>query len=183
MTNEALWRVEQCGVPVLHRSVLYPRALSPLQVSIAVGLAGFACVLLVVLFVLINKYGRRSKFGMKGKVDFSKFPWVWAGFHFFTALNTVSEPWLCVCSFCPCGTLIAAVSLVNYIRLPCGILGWLLSAKWMRSALAGCVLCLAWPCAIFIDFIFFTAVPSGPATLLLIFSYPLPFCVKTPRVV
>ncbi|XP_034089855.1 NT-3 growth factor receptor-like, partial [Gymnodraco acuticeps] len=36
-------------------------------VSIAVGLAGFACVLLLVLFVLINKYGRRSKFGMKGK--------------------------------------------------------------------------------------------------------------------
>ncbi|KAL1247326.1 hypothetical protein QQF64_022702 [Cirrhinus molitorella] len=34
-------------------------------VSIAVGLAGFACVLLVVMFVLINKYGRRSKFGMK----------------------------------------------------------------------------------------------------------------------
>ncbi|XP_034427531.1 NT-3 growth factor receptor isoform X3 [Hippoglossus hippoglossus] len=32
-------------------------------VSIAVGLAGFACVLLLVLFVLINKYGRRSKFG------------------------------------------------------------------------------------------------------------------------
>lgn len=37
------------------------------QVSIAVGLAGFACILLLVLFVLINKYGRRSKFGMKGK--------------------------------------------------------------------------------------------------------------------
>ncbi|TNN70136.1 NT-3 growth factor receptor [Liparis tanakae] len=36
-----------------------------LNVSIAVGLAGFACVLLLVLFVLINKYGRRSKFGMK----------------------------------------------------------------------------------------------------------------------
>ncbi|MEQ2257279.1 hypothetical protein ILYODFUR_033126, partial [Ilyodon furcidens] len=36
-------------------------------VTIAVGLAGFACVLLLVLFVLINKYGRRSKFGMKGK--------------------------------------------------------------------------------------------------------------------
>ncbi|XDV53164.1 hypothetical protein PO909_021742 [Leuciscus waleckii] len=35
------------------------------MVSIAVGLAGFACVLLVVMFVLINKYGRRSKFGMK----------------------------------------------------------------------------------------------------------------------
>ncbi|GAA6079636.1 NT-3 growth factor receptor, partial [Tachysurus ichikawai] len=34
-------------------------------VSIAVGLAGFACVLLLVMFVLINKYGRRSKFGMK----------------------------------------------------------------------------------------------------------------------
>ncbi|KAL7862749.1 hypothetical protein SRHO_G00117330 [Serrasalmus rhombeus] len=32
-------------------------------VSIAVGLAGFACVLLLVMFVLINKYGRRSKFG------------------------------------------------------------------------------------------------------------------------
>uniref|UniRef100_A0AAQ5Y428 Tyrosine-protein kinase receptor n=1 Tax=Amphiprion ocellaris TaxID=80972 RepID=A0AAQ5Y428_AMPOC len=38
------------------------------RVSIAVGLAGFACVLLLVLFVLINKYGRRSKFGMKGPV-------------------------------------------------------------------------------------------------------------------
>ncbi|NWY69336.1 NTRK3 factor, partial [Erithacus rubecula] len=37
-----------------------------LQVSIAVGLAAFACVLLVVLFIMINKYGRRSKFGMKG---------------------------------------------------------------------------------------------------------------------
>ncbi|XP_049339943.1 NT-3 growth factor receptor isoform X3 [Astyanax mexicanus] len=37
-------------------------------VSIAVGLAGFACVLLLVMFVLINKYGRRSKFGMKGPV-------------------------------------------------------------------------------------------------------------------
>ncbi|XP_068458749.1 NT-3 growth factor receptor-like isoform X1 [Clinocottus analis] len=37
-------------------------------VSIAVGLAGFTCVMLVVLFLLINKYGRRSKFGMKGPV-------------------------------------------------------------------------------------------------------------------
>ncbi|XP_070809981.1 NT-3 growth factor receptor isoform X2 [Pituophis catenifer annectens] len=37
-------------------------------VSIAVGLAAFACVLLVVLFIMINKYGRRSKFGMKGPV-------------------------------------------------------------------------------------------------------------------
>ncbi|KAL7401798.1 hypothetical protein ABVT39_004741 [Epinephelus coioides] len=37
-------------------------------VSIAVGLAGFACVMLVILFLLINKYGRRSKFGMKGPV-------------------------------------------------------------------------------------------------------------------
>ncbi|RMB94303.1 hypothetical protein DUI87_29111 [Hirundo rustica rustica] len=36
-------------------------------VSIAVGLAAFACVLLVVLFIMINKYGRRSKFGMKVK--------------------------------------------------------------------------------------------------------------------
>ncbi|XP_071345330.1 NT-3 growth factor receptor-like isoform X2 [Trachinotus anak] len=39
-----------------------------LGVSIAVCLAGFACVMLVVLFLLINKYGRRSKFGMKGPV-------------------------------------------------------------------------------------------------------------------
>uniref|UniRef100_A0A8C5D9S7 Tyrosine-protein kinase receptor n=1 Tax=Gouania willdenowi TaxID=441366 RepID=A0A8C5D9S7_GOUWI len=38
------------------------------QVSIAVGLAGFACVVLLLVFVLINKYGRRSKFGMKGPV-------------------------------------------------------------------------------------------------------------------
>ncbi|XP_075997923.1 NT-3 growth factor receptor-like [Genypterus blacodes] len=37
-------------------------------VSIAVGLAVFACVMLVVLYLLINKYGRRSKFGMKGPV-------------------------------------------------------------------------------------------------------------------
>ncbi|XP_030045569.1 NT-3 growth factor receptor isoform X2 [Microcaecilia unicolor] len=37
-------------------------------VSIAVGLAAFACVLLVALFIVINKYGRRSKFGMKGPV-------------------------------------------------------------------------------------------------------------------
>ncbi|XP_051239140.1 NT-3 growth factor receptor [Dicentrarchus labrax] len=37
-------------------------------VSIAVGLAGFACVMLLVLFLLINKYGPRSKFGMKGPV-------------------------------------------------------------------------------------------------------------------
>uniref|UniRef100_G1T5L5 GP145-TrkC n=1 Tax=Oryctolagus cuniculus TaxID=9986 RepID=G1T5L5_RABIT len=46
-------------------------------VSIAVGLAAFACVLLVVLFVMINKYGRRSKFGMKGEVGFSwpRPPW------------------------------------------------------------------------------------------------------------
>lgn len=41
----------------------------PLQVSIAVGLAAFACVLLVVLFIMINKYGRRSKFGMKGTLS------------------------------------------------------------------------------------------------------------------
>lgn len=37
------------------------------QVSMAVGLAVFACVILVVLFVLINKYGRRSKFIIKGE--------------------------------------------------------------------------------------------------------------------
>uniref|UniRef100_A0A671XTC7 Tyrosine-protein kinase receptor n=1 Tax=Sparus aurata TaxID=8175 RepID=A0A671XTC7_SPAAU len=37
-------------------------------ISIAVGLAGFACLMLVVLFLLLNKYGRHSKFGMKGPV-------------------------------------------------------------------------------------------------------------------
>ncbi|XP_064843030.1 NT-3 growth factor receptor-like isoform X2 [Oncorhynchus masou masou] len=37
-------------------------------VSIAVGLAGFTSVLLIVLFILINKYGRRNKFGLKGPV-------------------------------------------------------------------------------------------------------------------
>ncbi|XP_062868458.1 NT-3 growth factor receptor [Trichomycterus rosablanca] len=36
--------------------------------SIAVGLAAFGCVFLIVMFVLINKYGRRNKFGMKGPV-------------------------------------------------------------------------------------------------------------------
>ncbi|KAM7002473.1 NT-3 growth factor receptor-like isoform 3-T3 [Tautogolabrus adspersus] len=37
-------------------------------VSLAVGLAGVACVMLVILFLLMNKYGPRSKFGMKGPV-------------------------------------------------------------------------------------------------------------------
>ncbi|TSL68180.1 NT-3 growth factor receptor [Bagarius yarrelli] len=36
--------------------------------SIAVGLAAFGCVFLIVMFVLINKYGRRNKYGMKGPV-------------------------------------------------------------------------------------------------------------------
>ncbi|XP_061629204.1 NT-3 growth factor receptor isoform X1 [Phyllopteryx taeniolatus] len=35
-------------------------------VSIAVGLAGFACVMLVIIILLINKYRRNSKLGMKG---------------------------------------------------------------------------------------------------------------------
>ncbi len=34
--------------------------------SIAVCLAGFGCVFLIVIFVLINKYSRRNKFGIKG---------------------------------------------------------------------------------------------------------------------
>ncbi|XP_029378233.1 NT-3 growth factor receptor-like isoform X1 [Echeneis naucrates] len=37
-------------------------------VTMAVCLAVFACVMLVVLFFFINKYGRHSKFGMKGPV-------------------------------------------------------------------------------------------------------------------
>uniref|UniRef100_A0A9R1SS82 Tyrosine-protein kinase receptor n=2 Tax=Cyprinus carpio TaxID=7962 RepID=A0A9R1SS82_CYPCA len=36
--------------------------------SIAVGLAGFGFVFLIVIFVLINKYSRRNKFGIKGPV-------------------------------------------------------------------------------------------------------------------
>ncbi|XP_056603963.1 NT-3 growth factor receptor isoform X2 [Triplophysa dalaica] len=36
--------------------------------SIAVLLAGFGCVFLIAIFVLINKYSRRNKFGMKGPV-------------------------------------------------------------------------------------------------------------------
>ncbi|XP_051948045.1 NT-3 growth factor receptor isoform X2 [Xyrauchen texanus] len=36
--------------------------------SIAVGLAGFGCVFLIVVFILINKYSRRNKFGIKGPV-------------------------------------------------------------------------------------------------------------------
>ncbi|KAK1887796.1 NT-3 growth factor receptor, partial [Dissostichus eleginoides] len=35
------------------------------RVSVAVGLAAFACVVLVLLFLFINQYGRRSKFGLK----------------------------------------------------------------------------------------------------------------------
>ncbi|XP_053742297.1 NT-3 growth factor receptor isoform X2 [Synchiropus splendidus] len=45
-----------------------PKPEDTFGVSIAVGLAGFACVMLIVLFLLINKYGRRSKFGIKGPV-------------------------------------------------------------------------------------------------------------------
>ncbi|XP_050971232.1 NT-3 growth factor receptor isoform X1 [Labeo rohita] len=36
--------------------------------SIAVGLAGFGFVCLIVIFVFINKYSRRNKFGIKGPV-------------------------------------------------------------------------------------------------------------------
>ncbi|XP_051985604.1 NT-3 growth factor receptor-like isoform X2 [Xyrauchen texanus] len=36
--------------------------------SIAVGLAGFGCVFLIMIFILINKYSRRNKFGIKGPV-------------------------------------------------------------------------------------------------------------------
>lgn len=54
-------------ITAVRASVLLTTACHSPQVSIAVGLVGFACFLLLVLFVLINKYGRRSKFGMKGK--------------------------------------------------------------------------------------------------------------------
>lgn len=69
-------------------------AFGSLQVSIAVGLAAFACVLLVVLFIMINKYGRRSKFGMKGEWDFR-----WRGSRGGTRLLLITGrgsllPWL-----------------------------------------------------------------------------------------
>uniref|UniRef100_A0A8C5MKT0 Tyrosine-protein kinase receptor n=1 Tax=Leptobrachium leishanense TaxID=445787 RepID=A0A8C5MKT0_9ANUR len=56
------------GVPTPPISVTHKPEEDTFGVSIAVGLAAFACVLLVVLFIVINKYGRRSKFGMKGPV-------------------------------------------------------------------------------------------------------------------
>lgn len=43
-----------------------PERVSDLQVSVAVGVAGFACAVLTVFFLLI-KYRRRSKLTMKGK--------------------------------------------------------------------------------------------------------------------
>lgn len=46
-----------------------PERVSDLQVSVAVGVAGFACVMLTVFFLLI-KYRRRSKFSMKGETLF-----------------------------------------------------------------------------------------------------------------
>lgn len=68
----SVWaRVTFPGPLVLSDCSYLPALGPPPQVSIAVGLAAFACVLLVVLFIMINKYGRRSKFGMKGKVGFS----------------------------------------------------------------------------------------------------------------
>uniref|UniRef100_A0A3B3Q8J6 Tyrosine-protein kinase receptor n=1 Tax=Paramormyrops kingsleyae TaxID=1676925 RepID=A0A3B3Q8J6_9TELE len=62
-----------CGVPgditpPTPTSVTHRPDEGTFGVSIAVGLAGFACVVLVLLYVLINKYGPRSKFGMKGPV-------------------------------------------------------------------------------------------------------------------
>ncbi|KAL0968065.1 hypothetical protein UPYG_G00261880 [Umbra pygmaea] len=59
---------EDYGTPTPTITVTHRPEEDTFGVSIAVGLAGFACVLLLVLFVLINKYGRRSKFGMKGPV-------------------------------------------------------------------------------------------------------------------
>ncbi|XP_068131267.1 NT-3 growth factor receptor isoform X3 [Hyperolius riggenbachi] len=56
------------GSPTPPISVTHKPEEDTFGVSIAVGLAAFACVLLVVLFIVINKYGRRSKFGMKGPV-------------------------------------------------------------------------------------------------------------------
>ncbi|KAM4675482.1 NT-3 growth factor receptor-like isoform 2-T2 [Discoglossus pictus] len=60
--------VADFGSPTPPISVTHKPEEDTFGVSIAVGLAAFACVLLVVLFIVINKYGRRSKFGMKGPV-------------------------------------------------------------------------------------------------------------------
>ncbi|XP_041966979.1 NT-3 growth factor receptor isoform X1 [Alosa sapidissima] len=59
---------EDYGTPTPTITVTHRPDEDTFGVSIAVGLAGFACLLLVIMFVLINKYGRRSKFGMKGPV-------------------------------------------------------------------------------------------------------------------
>ncbi|XP_063053474.1 NT-3 growth factor receptor [Engraulis encrasicolus] len=56
------------GTPTPTMAVTHRPEEDTFGVSIAVGLAGFACLLLLIMFVLINKYGRRSKFGMKGPV-------------------------------------------------------------------------------------------------------------------
>ncbi|KAL2093487.1 hypothetical protein ACEWY4_010799 [Coilia grayii] len=56
---------EDYGTPTPTITVTHRPEEDTFGVSIAVGLAGFACLLLVIMFVLINKYGRRSKFGMK----------------------------------------------------------------------------------------------------------------------
>ncbi|XP_064839903.1 NT-3 growth factor receptor-like [Oncorhynchus masou masou] len=55
------------GSPVPSDNAIRPEE-ETFGVSIAVGLAGFTSVLLIVLFILINKYGRRNKFGLKGPV-------------------------------------------------------------------------------------------------------------------
>uniref|UniRef100_A0AAZ3PXN5 receptor protein-tyrosine kinase n=1 Tax=Oncorhynchus tshawytscha TaxID=74940 RepID=A0AAZ3PXN5_ONCTS len=55
------------GSPVPSNNAIRPEE-ETFGVSIAVGLAGFTSVLLIVLFILINKYGRRNKYGLKGPV-------------------------------------------------------------------------------------------------------------------
>lgn len=62
-----------CFEVLKHRSLMLSILLPP-QVSIAVGLAVFGCFLLLILFIMFNKYGRRSKYGMKGEW------WQWGGF-------------------------------------------------------------------------------------------------------
>uniref|UniRef100_A0A8C7WV14 Neurotrophic receptor tyrosine kinase 3 n=1 Tax=Oryzias sinensis TaxID=183150 RepID=A0A8C7WV14_9TELE len=68
VANRTVYGFFMEGKPLLYDHVIMlssPERVSDLQVSVAVGVAGFACAVLTVFFLLI-KYRRRSKLTMKG---------------------------------------------------------------------------------------------------------------------